>query len=141
MEWILRLLIIIDQFGNALTGGNPKAVISARVAYFANIKKTAFRPYWKILEQVINFAFFPVDGPSHCLSALEKDTELNYKHGSDIAKALLGLIIIVACIFIAIFLRIVILIIPSWHYKYKRKRSDNKKNKIDSDDNNFSQNS
>jgi len=131
MDRILQFLIIIDQFGNALTGGNPNAVISARVAYFANIEKTAFQAYWKLLEWIINFAFFPIDGPNHCLRALENDTENKFKHGSDLAKALLGLIIIITSIFIAISLRIAILIVPSWHYKYKQE--------INPDNNDYSQ--
>jgi hypothetical protein len=139
MDRILRILIIIDQIGNALTGGNPNAVISSRVAYFANIKKTSFQPYWKILEWIINYAFYPIDGPDHCLRSLNKDTESNYKQGSDLAKALLGIIIIIACFFIAITIRIMILIIPSWHHSYKSNKINRKKNNIKSDDDSYLQ--
>jgi len=124
MNWILQILVAIDQLGNALAGGNPDALISARVAYFSNKVKTPFKRYWKILEWVINFAFLPIDGPVHCLRVLEKDTKNKFIQGSDLARALLGLIIIFASFFIAIFLRIAILIIPSWHYKSKQEKNN-----------------
>ena len=135
MKWILKRLISINQLGNAISGGNPDALISSRVAYFTNIKKTHFRRYWKVLEWLINFAFFPIDGPDHCLRSLENDKDNKYYQGSDLAKATLGLIIIVASLFIAIFLRIAILIIPSWHYKSKLEKSN-----IESNDDSYSQN-
>jgi len=131
MEWILRVLIAIDQLGNTIAGGNPKALISARVGYFSNKKQTSFQNYWKLLEWVIDFSFYPIDGPNHCLRTLDNDSEKKYIQGSDLAKALLGLIIIITSIFITLFLRLAILIIPSWHYKFKKNKLDIEKLKKD----------
>jgi len=124
MQWILNILIAIDQLGNAITGGNPDASISARVGYFANKKNIPFHNYWKVLEWVINFAFYPVDGPNHSLRTLQKDKCNKFIQGSDLAKAILGIFIIIVNIFIAIFLRIVVLVIPSWRYKIKPSKSN-----------------
>lgn len=119
MKWFLRILIAIDQLGNAIAGGYPDAVISARVGYFANKEKSPIQRYWIALEWVIDFAFYPIDGPNHCLCSLNDDKDEKFIHGSDFARAILGLIIIAACIFIAVILRIVVLVIPSSHYKFK----------------------
>lgn len=109
MRWIYGVLIAIDQLGNAAAGGNPDATISARTGYFANISsKRTFVYYWRLMEVIINFAFYPLDGPGHCLQAYENERELEHKQGSDIARALLGVIIIFACIFISI---------VTWSYK------------------------
>ncbi|VAW90815.1 hypothetical protein MNBD_GAMMA22-285 [hydrothermal vent metagenome] len=119
MKWFLRILIAVDQLGNAIAGGYPDAVISARVGYFANKADSPMRAYWQILEWIINCAFYPIDGPNHCLCSLNDDKEEKFIHGNDFARAILGLIIIAACIFIAIILRIIVIIVPSSHYKFK----------------------
>lgn len=124
MEWILKILTGIDQLGNAIAGGNPDALISARVGYFANKEKTKFHVYWQFLERVIDYSFLPVDGPRHCLRKYLKDKDNKFKHGSDFAKALLGIIIIFSCIFIAIFLRIITFIFPSLQHKLESDTND-----------------
>lgn len=102
VEWLWNVLIAIDQLGNAIAGGNPDITISARVGYFANkSQQRRFRFYWKFLETIIDFTFYPIDGPNHCLKALEKDEE-GHVHGSDFMRATLGVIAVVSCLFISI---------------------------------------
>lgn len=116
-SYILRVLVSIDQLGNTIAGGNPDATISARTGYFANIKKTKLRYWWLCMEAIINFAFSPVDGPQHCLDSYEADKEEMHKEGSDKARCILGLFIIIACAPISIITRIWVLISPSSRYK------------------------
>jgi len=112
-NWPLAILIAIDQLGNALAGGHPDATISARVGYFsANAKR--FLQYWKALESVINFAFFPIDGEKHCYNAWQKDRDERFQHGNDLARIFLGIIIFVVCPIIAILLLVFVIFIPSW---------------------------
>jgi hypothetical protein len=119
MKWFLRVLIAIDQLGNAIAGGYPDAVISARVGYYANKGNSPIRAYWRVLEWIINCAFYPIDGPNHCLNTVAHDKEERFIHGSDFARGLLGLVIIVACLFISVVVRIFVFFFPSNHYKYK----------------------
>lgn len=63
MSYIKNVLVAIDQLGNAICGGNPDVTISARTGYFANISNTKLKPWWRIMEAIINFAFKPIDGP------------------------------------------------------------------------------
>ena len=100
-SYIMRVLVSIDQLGNAIAGGNPDVTISARTGYFANIKKTPLRYWWLTMELIINFAFYPVDGPDHCLRAYESDSDELHHEGNDIVRALLGIIIVAACTIIA----------------------------------------
>lgn len=97
--WLWNVLVAIDQLGNTIAGGKADITISARVGYFANYQtepKLLF--YWKLLERVINFAFYPLDGKNHCLQALEEDNETGHVHGNDLMRAILGVIIIIACL-------------------------------------------
>ncbi|KZN13614.1 hypothetical protein [Marinomonas sp. TW1] len=102
-KWLWNVLVAIDQLGNAIAGGDPDITISARVGYFANRSPNKrFHYYWKFLERVIDFTFYPLDGPKHCLSSLAKDNEQGHVHGSDFVRAILALIAITACVFISL---------------------------------------
>ncbi len=115
-NWPLAILIAIDQLGNAIAGGHPDATISARVGFFsANARRV--RLYWKTLESVIDFAFFPIGGEKHCYKAWQADRDERFQHGSDLARVFLSIIILVACPLIAIVLRIFVIFIPTWRNK------------------------
>ncbi len=118
MGWLKGVLVAIDQLGNAIAGGNPDVTISARTGYFANVFKTNLRFYWKSLEYIIDFTFYPIDGPNHCYQAYLADKEEEkHKLGSDIMRLILSLITIIACIPISIFARIYVLVFPKAKYK------------------------
>lgn len=119
MSWIGGVLIAIDQLGNAIAGGNPDATISARTGYFANEVKTAFQLYWKTMELIINFAFYPIDGPNHCYNEYLADKDDHIEAGSDFMRAVLGLIIIVFSIPISIVTRIYVLVFPQAKFMAK----------------------
>jgi len=117
-SYILRVLVSIDQLGNTIAGGNPDITISARTGYFANVKKTRLRIWWQCMEKIIDFAFEPIDGPRHCYKAYKNDEEDGkHREGSDIARALLGLLVTVFCFPIAIITRIWVLVVPSSTYQ------------------------
>jgi len=114
-NWPHAVLIAIDQLGNAIAGGHPVTTISARVGYFSvNAQKGKF--FWKILERIINFAFYPVDGDNHCYKAWKKDRQELFRIGSDLTRIFLSIIILVATPFIAVALRMAMLFKPAWKY-------------------------
>ena len=117
MSWIGGVLVAIDQLGNALAWGNPDATISARTGYFANEVDCTFKLYWLTMEWIINFAFYPIDGPDHCHREYLKDKDQHNEAGSDLVRGVLGLIIIASCIPISIITRIYVLIFPMARYK------------------------
>ena len=103
-KWLWNVLVAIDQLGNSIAGGNPDITISARVGYFANKSPNRqFIYYWKFLELVIDFTFYPLDGPKHCLQALESDNEDGHVNGNDLMRAILGIIAVTACVIICVF--------------------------------------
>ena len=112
----VAVMVAIDQLGNALTGGNPDSTVSARVGYFSvnAIKRQAL---WKSLEAIIDYAFYPVDGRRHCYQAWQADKDEHFKRGSDFARVLLSIIIVVACLVIAIVLRVLVLFIRPWKFE------------------------
>jgi hypothetical protein len=116
MSWPLGVLIAIDQLGNAIAGGNPDATISARVGFFAIHSRGIKRYYWLLLQAIIDFTFYPVDGPRHCYQAMLDDKDEGFKEGSDVMRVILGEIIILACIPISIVLRLAVLLIPGWRF-------------------------
>ena len=103
--YFFNLLVAIDQFGNALCGGNPDNTISARVGYFASTTKDATKYYWKAMEKIINFTFWPVDGEGHCLKAYKADRDEAYNDsGSDFFRVVLSIIIAGPCVLISFIL-------------------------------------
>lgn len=65
MSWGRRVLIAIDQLGNAFANGNPDETISSRVGRAA----VAGKRWGMILERVIDWMFWP----GHCREAIEWD--------------------------------------------------------------------
>ncbi len=115
-SWPVAVLVAIDQLGNAIAGGNPDSTISARVGYFSELAERA-KAYWKSLEKIIDFSFYPIDGPRHCYQAWQNDKDELFKRGSDLARVLLSVFIVVACVVIAIVLRVLVLFIKPWKFK------------------------
>ena len=101
--WVLAVLIAVDQFGNAVGGGNPDSTISARVGHFAETAQRR-RAYWKMLEWIIDLSFYPIDGARHCYNAWKADEHGRYERGNDITQFILRLIILIVCQFIALVL-------------------------------------
>ena len=114
-SWPVAVLVAIDQLGNAIARGNPDATISARVGYFS-AKAIRGKGYWKTLEDIIDFAFFPIDGPRHCYQAWQSEDE-HFWRGSNLGRFILSLIILIVCPVIAYVLHLIVLIIPPWRYK------------------------
>jgi len=112
----LAVLIAIDQLGNAIAGGHPDATISARVGYFSK-RALSTQFYWKSLEKIIDYTFYPLDGKNHCNKALQTDIDVPFRHGSDIILFFLSIIVLVACVPISIVLRIFVILIPMWRSK------------------------
>ncbi len=115
-SWPVAVLVAIDQLGNAIAGGNPDATISARVGFFSEMAKRG-KSYWKSLESIIDFAFFPIDGPKHCYQAWQADKDEQFKLGSDFMRVILSVIIVVVCPVIAIVLHVLVLFIRPWKFK------------------------
>ena len=94
-----KILIFIDKLGNMLAGGNIDNTISARVGYFAI--RTQPNPFWEMLQGVINFAFWPIDGPQHCYDSYVKESKRDntpdFKKGNKAALVLLSTLVITSC--------------------------------------------
>jgi hypothetical protein len=116
MSWLGGVLVAIDQLGNAIAGGDPDVTISARTGYYARVADTKFRFYWKLMERVIDFTFLPIDGPEHSYNSYLADREEKNIEGSDIARALLGIIIIAVCIPLSVITRLYVLVFPWTKY-------------------------
>lgn len=107
MNYLVNFFVSIDQFGNVLAGGNPDNTISSRVGYYTekyyDSNQVPFK--WRVLRNIINFTFYPVDGKNHCKEAYFNDAGEEFDKGTnDIAVALLAILIIISCIFISILL-------------------------------------
>ncbi len=92
--WARSVVVAIDQLGNALAGGHPDVTISARVGYFAAQGKR----YFGVLENVIDWAFRPVDGDGHCAQARAGETGEQFQRGNDVALGALTLITLPTCL-------------------------------------------
>jgi len=107
MKYLSNLFVSIDQLGNVIAGGNPDNTISLRVGFYTEkfYKKGSVPAKWQIFKQIINFAFYPIDGEGHCKQAYFNDAgEGQDDDTSDLAIAVLAIIIIPSCIVIALLL-------------------------------------
>lgn len=117
-SWIYRVLVAFDQLGNALADGNPDATISARVGYHSITVKGRTRYYWKLMERIINFSFYPVDGKDHCLKSYCADVDEKFMLGSDVARVFLSFLIIPFSLVIALLLYPICFLFPSLKNNY-----------------------
>lgn len=105
-QYMSHLFISIDQFGNALAGGNPDNTISARVGYYSHHYYEANKVpwYWSLFERIIDTTFYPVDGPAHCHEAFHNDAGEVFDHRvTNVMIALAAtLVIIPSCVLIAL---------------------------------------
>ena len=97
-SYIFRVFVGVDQLGNAVAGGNPDNTISGRTGYFANHAHSSVRWYYKLLEKIINFTFYPMDGHGHCDQAYHNDELEEYYALKGIMFFIMSLIVIGSCI-------------------------------------------
>lgn len=78
MSYIKNILIGIDQFLSAITGGDPDETISSRLgkSHRVDYGRTVF-----VLTYIpwlfVNIIFFPFDGWGHCEQSIEEDEGKN----------------------------------------------------------------
>ena len=85
-SYIGRVLQSFSQLGNALVGGDPDISISARTGYESHHTD---HWWWDFAENLIDFAFYPIDGPDHCYDAWQKDKleDFSIARGSKLSLA------------------------------------------------------
>lgn len=107
-QYISHIFIAIDQFGNALAGGNSDNTISARVGNYNHhyYEKNKVPWYWSLFERIIDTAFYPVDGPGHCHEAYHSDAGEVFNHPlTNVMIAIAATVVIVpSCVIIALIL-------------------------------------
>ena len=102
MTYIKKILIAIDQVGNALADGNPKRTISGRTGYYQYNAIKPFRLYWRLLAFIIDATFYPLDSHSHCRKAYENEKDKEFTNRLNlIALVVLSFITIGSCLILA----------------------------------------
>lgn len=104
MRYLYNLLVALDQLANTIAGGNPDSTISGRVGYHVHTPPAS--RYWQVLRAVIDWIFFPIDGPGHCYQARLNDDEV-YVQGSWLHKIILAAGVGVACLPLAVLVRLI----------------------------------
>lgn len=62
MNWLLQILIAIDQLANALIGGDADETLSAR----AHRMRVKGQPCWAWTAEAIDWLFWWQRNPGHC---------------------------------------------------------------------------
>jgi len=70
-QWLLNVLISIDQFGNTITGGDPDETISSRLGKL-KVKHGGKIPWTHPLAKIIDAGLEKIDF-NHSIDAIEKD--------------------------------------------------------------------
>lgn len=76
-SYFYNLVASFDQALNALAAGNRDTTISGRC--YITRSKTGLK-VWSTLEKIVNWAFYPIDGPDHCKQAYKADAGEVYRH-------------------------------------------------------------
>ncbi|TYQ00330.1 hypothetical protein C7447_101942 [Tenacibaculum adriaticum] len=119
-SWFVNILVSLDQFGNTLAKGNPDNTISARIGYFMHNENGNPNWFWKLLENVVNFTFKPLDGIEHCFVAYCYDKDEKFEEGDLFAKIVLFIFVVVFSIpFLIIVVYIVAFLFPKAKNEYK----------------------
>ena len=105
-NYLTNTLIALDQLGNALAGGNPDNTISGRTGHFARVATGSQGLFWRTMERVIDWAFYPLDGPNHCQQALANDSQEDLWPSNDWGRALLVLLSLPVCAVVGLLSRI-----------------------------------
>jgi len=107
MGYLGNFFVAIDQLGNVLAGGNPDNTVSSRVGFYnsSNYVKGDAPWQWKLFEQIIDTAFYPIDGANHCHEAYYNDAgEVFDPETNDFLIFLVGCFIVPSCIIIGLLL-------------------------------------
>lgn len=92
-QYLRSLFIAKDQLAGSIAGFGAHWTISATAG------KNMYRSwYWYMTAVIIDFSFYPVDGPKHCRRAHKTEHEDEYTHGSWL---ILFIITFVACVILA----------------------------------------
>ncbi|MGB1042712.1 MAG: hypothetical protein ACPGU6_04905 [Tenacibaculum sp.] len=119
-SWFMNILIAFDQLGNAFAKGNPDNTISARIGYFMHHENGNPSSYWKLLENIVNFTFKPIDGIEHCFVAYCNDKNEIYQKADGFAKVILLLFVVIFTIpTLIIIIRIIAFIFPKSKCQYQ----------------------
>jgi hypothetical protein len=76
--YLINLGASISQLIHALFGGHSQVAVSGKVGY--KVSQSDLH-YWKLIEKVIDFTFYPIDGKGHCVMSYNKDPSENYQKG------------------------------------------------------------
>ena len=102
MDYIKNILVSLDRLANSIAYGSTDATISGRTGHYSNHSAPSVRWYWVMLKYIIDFTFFPVDGPGHCEHSCKQENCSDYKPANGFFfMLLLCLITIFSCIPIA----------------------------------------
>lgn len=103
MTYLGHILLAIDKLGNAISGGHHNNTISGRIGYYANHAMTITKWYWILLQYIVDFTFYPLDGPEHCHASYHEDsTKDDYLPTKwPIALFILSVLTVTSCVIIA----------------------------------------
>ena len=105
MKYLANIIRSIDQFFNALIGGNPDCTISGHVGLMA--ERAIFSDNrWRKLEKLIDFTFAPIE-KNHCENSFLIDDDIDTTENFHLT----AIITVIGCSILYIPIRIMAL----WH--------------------------
>lgn len=116
MNYAKNLIVSIDKLFNAIAAGSHNNTLSARFGFLDKIRgrrslfpDLKYPRLTKLVRKIIDFTFYPIDGPDHCYNSYLKSNDVVVQ-GNKIAMilgssfALLGCMILWPIILLIAFL-------------------------------------
>ena len=108
--YVSNVFYNFDILMNTLTGGNWRITISARTGFYNKHRSARHgysRKFWALVASIVDYTFYPMDGPGHCEQAYiwARDNvldgnadEIGFMHGPKWSLVILLCVIILGCI-------------------------------------------
>lgn len=95
--WLWAIFMGFDQLGNAIAGGHPDVSVSARLGYLTTERRDS--EWFDAVADLVDWAFWPVDGPLHCYYAWQalkiENMAEKARRGNDVGLVILTLFVLV----------------------------------------------
>ena len=92
-NYFTNIFIALSNLANTVFwGGHHDVSVSHKVGYLA-YEKPNF--WWRQLETIIDFAFYPLEGDAHCYNSYLRDADEEVKSGNTIAFIVFSLLVVI----------------------------------------------
>ncbi len=97
MTWGVRFVRWLDQTGNFIANGDPDSTISARIGHHTRPEVKYPGRFWLWMRDIVDWAFYPWDGPGHCGGAYVYDRHERFRAVGWFSGPVMAVFVVLGC--------------------------------------------